>query len=93
MATATIPDERSMRSKRDERPAEMLWPTRLMKLAVSLRQQHGLDDAEIGERLHVSREWACKLRGEYKRRMHRIQLQCAEAGGDASIIQRLIDAN
>ncbi len=78
------------RMKSDE---ELIFPTRMMKLAVNLREQHGLDDAEIGKRLKVSREWACKLRGEYKRRMERIQLQCADAGGDASIIQRLISKN
>ncbi|HEV7298691.1 MAG TPA: hypothetical protein VGN72_04940 [Tepidisphaeraceae bacterium] len=71
---------------------DFLWPTRMMKLAVNLREQ-GKDDAEIGRALNVTREWACKLRGEYKRRMKAIELACAEAGGDASIIRRLIASN
>jgi orotate phosphoribosyltransferase-like protein len=71
----------------------LLFPTRLMTTAVNLREQQGLDDAEIGRRLNLSREWVCKLRREYKRRMDAIQLACAEAGGDASIIRRLISVN
>lgn len=72
---------------------ELLFPTRLMITCHNLREQAGKSDEEIGRRLNLSRQWVCKLRGEYRRRMEAIELACAEAGGDATIIRRLISRN
>ena len=66
-------------------------PTDQMKRAYNLRRSHGMTDSQIAEVLGCSREWACKLRGEYRRRVNGLLAVCAEHGDGSSLLPALLN--
>lgn len=62
-------------------------PTERQRLAHNLHAVHGLTDAQIGEAINCTREWACKLRAEFRRRVEAIAAASGEDG--IEIIKRL----
>ena len=71
-------------------PAALQLPTEAMRRAHFLRARQGLNDTQIAGVLGCTREWACKLRGEYRRRADQVRDLCA-AMGDGSVLPALLN--
>ena len=78
------------KASKSKSAGRLLLPTDQMKKADRLCRTQGLNDAQIGRVLGCSREWACKLRAEHRRRADRLLALSADRG-DSSLLAGLLN--